>query len=59
MPVLSDKWISKMAKEADMINPFVETQKGIQNTRNPQLQRTMKRNRGGQLQELVSGGFSF
>ena len=28
MPVLSDKWISKMAKEADMINPFVETQKG-------------------------------
>ena len=28
MPVLSDKWISKMAKEADMINPFIETQKG-------------------------------
>ena len=28
MPVLSDKWISKMAKEADMINPFVEKQKG-------------------------------
>ena len=28
MSVLSDKWISKMAKEADMINPFVETQKG-------------------------------
>ena len=28
MPVLSDKWISKMAKEADMINPFIDTQKG-------------------------------
>ena len=26
MPVLSDKWISKMAKEADMISPFVEKQ---------------------------------
>ena len=28
MPVLSDKWISKMAKEADMISPFIEKQNG-------------------------------
>ena len=28
MPVLSDKWIRKMAKEADMITPFVEKQNG-------------------------------
>ena len=28
MPVLSDKWISKMANEADMISPFVEKQNG-------------------------------
>ena len=28
MSVLSDKWISKMAKEADMISPFVEKQNG-------------------------------
>ena len=28
MSVLSDKWISKMANEADMISPFVEKQNG-------------------------------
>ena len=31
MTVLSDRWIKKMAIEKDMIKPFVENQKGINN----------------------------